>query len=126
MQGRHPRQNPQAPPNTRRGGRPSAAPNGPIRRPRLRVLGVSRPSLAAKERCPNNDFDELFKLEEVNFISVPVTVKDPEGRLVDGLLAQDFNIYEDNVKQKITFFTSDPFPLSAALVISTLASPTIP
>ena len=36
---------------------------------------------------------------------------------MDGLLAQDFSIYEDNVKQKLTFFTSDPFPLSAALVI---------
>ena len=68
--------------------------------------------------APGNDFDELFKLEvNVNFISVPVTVKDPEGQLVDGLLAQDFSIYEDNSKQTITFFTSDPFPLSAALVI---------
>lgn len=68
--------------------------------------------------APGNDFDELFKLEvNVNFISVPVTVKDPQGRMVDGLLAQDFSIYEDNSKQAITFFTSDPFPLSAALVI---------
>jgi VWFA-related protein len=67
---------------------------------------------------PGNDFDELFKLEvNVNFISVPVTVKDPEGKLIDGLLAQDFSLYEDNVRQTITFFTSDPFPLSAALVI---------
>ena len=48
---------------------------------------------------------------------MPVTVKDPEGKLVDGLLAQDFSVYEDNVKQTITFFTSDPFPLSAAVVI---------
>lgn len=65
-----------------------------------------------------NDFDELYKLSvNVNFISVPVTVKDRDGRLVDGLLAQDFSLYEDNVKQTITFFTSDPFPLSAALVI---------
>ena len=53
----------------------------------------------------------------VNFISVPVTVKDPEGKIVDGLLAQDFSVYEDNIKQTITFFTSDPFPLSAAVVI---------
>lgn len=65
-----------------------------------------------------NDFDELYKLSvNVNFISVPVTVKDRDGKLVDGLLAQDFSLYEDNVKQTITFFTSDPFPLSAALVI---------
>ena len=55
--------------------------------------------------------------KDVNFISVPVTVKDPDGKMVDGLLAQDFSVYEDNVKQTITFFTSDPFPLSAAVVI---------
>jgi hypothetical protein len=67
---------------------------------------------------PTNDFDELYKLSvNVNFISGPVTVKDPEGRLVDGLLAQDFSVYEDSVKQNITFFTSDPFPLAAAVVI---------
>jgi VWFA-related protein len=67
---------------------------------------------------PGNDFDELYKLSvNVNFISVPVTVKDHEGKLVDGLLAQDFSVYEDNVKQTITFFTSDAFPLSAAVVI---------
>jgi VWFA-related protein len=67
---------------------------------------------------PGNDFDELFKLEvNVNFISVPVTVKDHDGKLIDGLLAQDFSIYEDNAKQTITFFTSDTFPLSAAMVI---------
>jgi len=68
--------------------------------------------------APGNDFDELFRLSvNVNFISVPVTVKDPEGRMVDGLLAQDFSVYEDNIKQTITYFTSDPFPLSAAVVI---------
>ena len=67
---------------------------------------------------PGNDFDELFKLEvNVNFISVPVTVKDHDGKMVDGLLAQDFSIYEDNLKQNITFFSSDAFPLSAAVVI---------
>jgi VWFA-related protein len=67
---------------------------------------------------PGNDFDELFTLSSnVNFVSVPVTVKDHDGKLVDGLLAQDFSVYEDNVKQTLTFFTSDPFPLSAALII---------
>ena len=67
---------------------------------------------------PGSGVDELFKLiVRVNFVSVPVTVKDHEGHLVAGLLQKDFNILEDGVPQKITFFTSDPFPLSTALVI---------
>ena len=62
--------------------------------------------------------DELFILtKNVTFVSVPVTVKNPEGSLVDGLLAKDFSIYEDGQPQKLTFFTSDPFPLAAALIV---------
>ena len=53
----------------------------------------------------------------VSFVTVPVTVKDNEGKLVEGLLAKDFSIYEDGSLQKLTFFTSDPFPLSAALIV---------
>jgi VWFA-related protein len=62
--------------------------------------------------------EELFSLtKNVTFVSVPVTVKNTEGTMVDGLLAKDFSIYEDGVPQKLTFFTSDPFPLAAALIV---------
>lgn len=69
-------------------------------------------------QTPGSGVDELYKLRvNVNFVSVPVTVKDHDGHLVAGLLQKDFSIYEDGVPQKISFFTSDPFPLSTALVI---------
>jgi hypothetical protein len=62
--------------------------------------------------------DQLFILEKtVSFVTVPVTVKDDEGKLVDGLLQKDFTILEDGVPQRLALFTSDPFPLSAAVVI---------
>jgi VWFA-related protein len=50
---------------------------------------------------------------------VPVTVKDSDGGLVGGLRSTDFSVLENGVKQKLTFFTSDPFALSAAVVIDT-------
>jgi len=53
----------------------------------------------------------------VNFVEVPVTVKDSHGQLVSGLTWHDFQIYENGVKQRLTFFTEDPFPLSVAFVI---------
>ncbi len=53
----------------------------------------------------------------VNAIPVPVTVKDATGRLFPGLRAENFSVYEDGVKQRITFFTSDPFPVSAAIIL---------
>jgi VWFA-related protein len=60
----------------------------------------------------------MFSLvKNVSFVSVPVTVKDNEGTLVNGLLQKDFSVLEDGAQQRLTFFTSDPFPLSAAVVI---------
>ncbi len=71
--------------------------------------------------------DQLFTLSHtVNFVSVPVTVKNNEGQLVAGLLEKDFSIYENGIPQKIKFFTSDPFPLATALVIdANLPEPTL-
>ena len=55
----------------------------------------------------------------VNLVMVPVTVKDNEGRLVGGLQYKDFSVLESGKLQKLTFFTSDPFALSAAVVFDT-------
>jgi VWFA-related protein len=60
----------------------------------------------------------------VNQVVVPVTVKDESGRLVQGLLKNDFAVYEDGVLQKINFFTSDPFPMAVAVIIDTGMSET--
>ncbi len=53
----------------------------------------------------------------VNFVLVPVTVKDKNGQLVAGLTWHDFQIYENGVQQRLSFFTEDPFPLSIAFVV---------
>jgi len=54
-----------------------------------------------------------------NLVQVPVTVTDREGRLVGGLLPKDFLVLENGQKQKLEFFTSDPFALSAAVIFDT-------
>ncbi len=54
-----------------------------------------------------------------NLVLVPVTVKDSEGRLVGGLLPRDFSVLESGQKQKLEFFTSDAFALSAAVIFDT-------
>ncbi len=55
----------------------------------------------------------------VNFVPVPVTVKDSAGKMVPGLGPADFAVYEDGLPQKLSFFTSDPLPLAAAIVVQT-------
>lgn len=62
--------------------------------------------------------DELFKISvNTNQVVVPVMVKDDSGRLVNGLLSRDFVVFEDGKKQTLNFFTTDPFALSAAVIL---------
>jgi VWFA-related protein len=53
----------------------------------------------------------------VNNVVVPVTVLDKKHQQVAGLTWRDFQIYENNVRQRIAFFSADAVPLSVALVI---------
>src|SRR5689334_10619537 len=64
------------------------------------------------------DTDRLYKLvSTTNFVEIPVTVKDTSGRMVEGLLPKDFTVYENGARQKLTYFTSDPLAISAAVLI---------
>ncbi|HEY6272543.1 MAG TPA: VWA domain-containing protein [Terriglobales bacterium] len=54
----------------------------------------------------------------VNFVVIPVTVKDSAGHLFPGLGPNDFTVYEDGVPQKLKFFSSDATPLTAAVIVA--------
>jgi VWFA-related protein len=54
---------------------------------------------------------------DVNFVEVPVTVKDSKGNQVAGLTFRDFQVYENNSREPLRLFTVDPAPLSIAFVI---------
>src|SRR5438067_3140402 len=74
-----------------------------------------------RQATQQNQRDELATTIKVNvnFVSVPVTVKDEHGNLVYGLRQGDFAVYENGNPQRITFFSDQPFPMSAAVVIDT-------
>ena len=50
-------------------------------------------------------------------VDVPVTVMNKKHQLVAGLDWWRFRVYEDGIRQRIWFFTTDAYPLSIALVI---------
>src|SRR6266536_1162616 len=89
---------------------PDTSPN-PVQKPPINIRTV--PQGGATQ-----DSEGLYKLPpvQVNQVMVPITVKDESGRLVSGLLAKDFNVLENGKKQKLNFFTSDPFAISAAVI----------
>jgi VWFA-related protein len=61
-----------------------------------------------------------FKLRaKIDLVVVPVTVKGSGEKLITGLQKGDFVVLEDGRPQAITNFTSDPVPLSAAVVVDT-------
>jgi VWFA-related protein len=53
----------------------------------------------------------------VNFVELPVTVKDTKGKLVAGLTFRDFKVFENGIREPLRLFTVDPFPLSIAFII---------
>jgi len=78
----------------------------------------STPPPAAKDITPPEGGDALPRfVVNVNFVEVPVTVKDSHGNLVSGLTWRDFEIYENNVLEPPRVFSVDPAPLSIAFVI---------
>ncbi len=56
-------------------------------------------------------------VQNVNFVEVPVIVKDSKGKLVAGLTYRDFKVYENNTREVLRTFSVDPTPLSIAFVI---------
>jgi Ca-activated chloride channel homolog len=58
----------------------------------------------------------------VDLVSLNVTVSDGTARYVTDLTAQDFNVFEDGVKQEVTFFNHTNLPIALALLVDTSAS----
>src|SRR6266849_5020912 len=91
----------------------AAPPNEPP--PPMPKVNTVPPSAAGA----GNERDQLMAdiRVNVNLVVVPVTVKDESGHIVNGLVRRDFSVYEDGAPQKVTFFTSDPFPMAVAVLV---------
>jgi VWFA-related protein len=76
----------------------------------LGVLCLSSAFLIAQ------DFQLRARVDEVE---VPISVRDEHGALVGGLRKEDFIIQEDGKQQEIASFSTDPQPISAALILDT-------
>jgi VWFA-related protein len=50
-------------------------------------------------------------------VQIPFTVKDSRGHLMPGLTWRDVRVFENGVRQHMSVFTVDPYPLSVAVII---------
>jgi Ca-activated chloride channel family protein len=58
----------------------------------------------------------------VELVSLNVTVTDGTNKYVSGLGEDDFEVYEDGARQKLTFFSPTQQPISLAILLDTSAS----
>ncbi len=104
------------PPSETNPGKPPSRDSEPQPAPDAKPLATT--TVPPRSQTRSGAEDELYKIvSNVNQVVVPVLVKDDSGRLINGLLPKDFSVYEDGVKQKLNFFSSDPLPLSAAVIL---------
>src|SRR3954447_22589678 len=55
-------------------------------------------------------------------VQLPISVLDKDGRPVDGLKQENFQIFEDKIQQTIKTFRHEDVPLSLGLVIDNSGS----
>jgi len=103
------------PPHTAPDNPPANAEQKPAPPPMPPITTVPAGSVP-KDAESQQDLDYTIRVT-TNLVVVPVMVKDTSGRMVNGLQPKDFTVLENGKEQKLRFFTSDPFALSAAVII---------
>ena len=65
--------------------------------------------------------DEPIRVD-TDFVTIPVTVLDRQGRYVPGLAQSDFTIFEDGARQSIALFERSERPVTVLLLLDTSGS----
>src|SRR5215471_13337288 len=81
------------------------------------------PAAAAPPAAPDSQ-DPRYRLNvNVELVNVTATVRDQQGKYMDGLKLEDFQVFEDGEEQKISFFSHDlRVPISVGVLIDNSGS----
>src|SRR6185369_14134797 len=79
---------------------------------------------APPDAPPTDPQDPRFRLNvNVELVNVTATVRDDQGKYLDGLKLEDFQVFEDGEEQKISFFSHDlRVPISVGVLIDSSGS----
>jgi VWFA-related protein len=106
----------QTPPGESQNGNDSASAGSNTPPPPMPPVKTLPPGSTTKQNSNGQDQLLTFVVRS-NFVQVPVSVKDKHGRPVEDLHAADFTVKENGIPQKLSFFSSDPFALSVAVIL---------
>jgi len=84
------------------------------------IMVVPLPRLDAQK--PQAAGPETIFRSEVNLLSVAVRVTDRKENEIHGLTADQFSLYEDGVRQKISFFEAEDEPVSLGILLDVSSS----
>ena len=79
-------------------------------------------AFAPSQTQQQNQPDEIIRINTDLVVLDAQVLNKKTGRIVGGLKATDFLLYEDNVKQEITHFSQDKLPLSIILLLDVSGS----
>lgn len=68
-----------------------------------------------KPSNPTPDQKDTIRLE-TKLVSTTITVSDPYGRFVTGLTEENFEIFDNNVKQEMAIFTDEDAPITLGII----------
>src|SRR5262249_23439180 len=97
----------------------------------LLLAGISFPILAqsdsgqhpgAEKAKPDAQAPAATIKIETSLVTIPVSVLDRDGKFIPSMTRRDFHIYEDNVEQEITDFSSVEKPFNLVLLLDTSGS----
>ncbi|MGE3468410.1 MAG: VWA domain-containing protein [Pyrinomonadaceae bacterium] len=82
----------------------------------LATFSLSAQSPPAAQPTSSPPEDEIIRVT-TDLVTTPVSVLDRNGRFIAGLKQKDFQIYENGVLQKVTYFQSQEQPFTVVLMI---------
>lgn len=85
------------------------------------VCGLTALLTAAYARAQNESERPQFRVS-VDTVSLSVTVLDEDARLVRGLPAGNFSVFEDGARQTVQFFSEAEVPLKMVILLDTSSS----
>jgi Ca-activated chloride channel family protein len=86
-----------------------------------RVAGALAIALTLAAAAPLAQREQRFRAG-VEVVSLNVTAADSTNRLIRDLEREDFEVFEDGVRQEISFFSKTQSPIALALLLDTSAS----
>ena len=80
------------------------------------LAGAVLVASSSEQRRRRATDDDVFR-SGIDLVQMSATVVDEDGRLVGDLRREDFEVFENGVRQTVTHFTRDRVPLSVGVVL---------